>query len=279
MERAAVEPGRERREPGRRVFSLPVALLLACLALAAAAQDVVGGLDHIPLAVRDLAQAQADFAALGFTLKAGRAHANRLSNAHIKFADGTEIELMAAPSATDSLARQYRAWLSDGDGPAFLGLYARDLQSLRERVAALGLLLESKCGLATFSAPAALPRLFFGSRQRSATDRPHHFAHANGAFSLAAAWLAGADAEQRLVASLVGMPRERPPCGPFGAAVAAYAVGEGELAFLPASAQLLPGRSIIAATVRVASLEGVRGVLTLNSIPYTVAPGCGRDSL
>jgi hypothetical protein len=99
MERAAVAPAWERRELGRRVFSLPVAFLLAWLALPAAAQDVVG-------AVRDLAQAQADFAAPGFALKVGRAHANGLSNAHIKFADGTEIELIAAPLATTFLARQ-----------------------------------------------------------------------------------------------------------------------------------------------------------------------------
>jgi hypothetical protein len=54
--------------------------------------------------VRDLAQAQADFAALGFALKAGHAHANGLFNGHIKFADGTEIEPMAAPAAADARA-------------------------------------------------------------------------------------------------------------------------------------------------------------------------------
>jgi len=62
----------------------------------AAPEPVVRGLDHVPLAVKDLEQAKADFEALGFALKPGRPHDNGLRNAHVKFPDGTEIELITA---------------------------------------------------------------------------------------------------------------------------------------------------------------------------------------
>jgi hypothetical protein len=148
----------------------------AQLASAAAHESVVLGLDHIILAVADLEGAKADFAALGFALKPGRPHNNGLRNAHAKFPDGTEIELITAPAATDALASDYYNWLKDGDGPAFLGFYAPSFGTLIDRLSRLGLRLNSKGGIGTVSEPGALRRLFFGRRQHSPTDRPEHFA-------------------------------------------------------------------------------------------------------
>jgi hypothetical protein len=56
----------------------------------------IAGVDHIPVAVTDLAAAGERYRALGFTLKPGRPHANSISNLHAKHADGTEIELLTA---------------------------------------------------------------------------------------------------------------------------------------------------------------------------------------
>ena len=258
-------------------------ILLLALATAvanpAAAEAVVRGLDHIPLAVKDLDASKTDFEALGFVLKPGRPHENGLRNAHVKFPDGTEIELITAPAATDALSSEYHAWLKDGDGPAFLGLYAPDLGALGEHVSRLGFALERKGNLSTFSEPAALKRLFFANRQRSPTDRPEHFVHANTAFSLAGVWLAGAVAEQGLLPILGAAPLKEPPCGPLGPSSAAFSLSEGEVVFLPATAQLAPGRSIIGATVAVKSIDTVRGVLIGNRIRYTRAAGCARNSL
>lgn len=234
-----------------------IAFLLS--ATAAAAQDaVVRGLDHIPLAVKDLEQSQADFEALGFVLKPGRPHANGLRNAHAKFPDGTEIELITAPSATDALSSDYVDWLKQGDGPALLGFFApnpkaRDLPSLK--------------------------RVFFSSRQHSPTDRPEHFAHSNTAFALSGVWLAGAEAERRLLPLLGGSPAEAPTCSPFGVATAAYSLPEASVIFLPAAAQLVPGRSIVGATVTVRSLQAIRHVLTNNRIAFEVPAGCEDRSL
>ena len=84
------------------------------------------GLDHIPVAVRDLEAASATYRALGFALKPGRPHANGIRNAHVKFPDGAGIELLTVPSAVDPLSTKYFDMIRAGEGPAFLSFHARD---------------------------------------------------------------------------------------------------------------------------------------------------------
>ena len=148
--------------------SLVIALLLT--SVSAAAEALVRGLDHIPVAVGDLEQAKAHYRVLGFVVKPGRRHDNGLRNAHVKFADETEIELITAPAATDALASEYFAWLNEGDGPAFLGLYAPDDGNLVKRLAEVGLALDWKGGIGTFPGSSELHRLFFAHRQHSPSD-------------------------------------------------------------------------------------------------------------
>jgi hypothetical protein len=257
---------------------LALALVVSASALAAD-EPVIRGLDHIPLAVRDLDRAQADFEALGFVVKPGRPHTNGLRNAHMKFPDGTEIELIAAPAPTDMLASEYYGWLKNGEGPAFLGLYTPDRDVLSKRLSSLGLSIDWKGGLGTFSEPTTLGRLFFAQRQRSPTDRPEHFAHANTAFTLATVWLAGAAAEQDLLQRLGAVPIGEVPCGPFGSSSAALSLPEGKIVFYPAIAQLSPGRPIVAATLTVSSLDTVRSILSRNHIRFDEIRGCNRESL
>ena len=148
------------------------------------------GVEHVPIAVGDLEATQRRFAALGFTLKPGRAHANGLRNAHVKFADGSYLELITAPAPTDALATAYRRLIAAGDAPAFLSLYVATLAGLADRLAASGARDEDD-GV-TFPA-GPLDFLFFGTRQRSPTDRPAFFVHANGAMAIARVWLAPDD--------------------------------------------------------------------------------------
>lgn len=171
----------------RRTFQTGVlsAAVGARATSAAVHEPVVRGLDHFTLAVMDLEATKADFAALGFALKPGRPHDNGLRNAHVKFPDGTEIELITAPAATNALASEYHDLLKDGDGPAFLGFYAPNFDALNHRLAQLNLALNRQGSIATFSEPVAFRRLFFARRQQSPTDQPEHFAHTNTAFRLA----------------------------------------------------------------------------------------------
>ena len=84
------------------------------------------GLDHVPVAVGNLEAASARYAAMGFALKPGRPHDNGLTNRHVKFANGTEVELITAPSAVDDVTAYYRRLIAEGDGGAFLALHPSD---------------------------------------------------------------------------------------------------------------------------------------------------------
>ena len=148
-------------------------VVLAAAVGLATRPPAVTGLDHIPIAVRDLDGAAADYRALGFSLKPGRPHENGITNQHVKFPDGTELELITAPEARDALTTTYRRHLAAGDGPAFLALFAPGVAT-----ASLGLDVDP------------LRYIFMFGRNQSPTDRPEHFAHANTAESLIGAWLA-----------------------------------------------------------------------------------------
>ena len=204
-------------------------------------QAAITGLDHIPIAVNDLEKAADDYRALGFALKPGRPHDNGIRNQHVKFPDGTELELITAPAAKDALTSTYRRHLDKGDGPAFLAFFAPS------RPVAL-----------------ALPDyVFLGPRNQSPTDRPEHFAHANGAQSFISVWLAGADlSTERKLLGATGATfstREVRVPNPLRADVAQ--LREGTVILLPASRQVLPGRPIVGATLSVADVAVARRVV------------------
>jgi catechol 2,3-dioxygenase-like lactoylglutathione lyase family enzyme len=210
---------------------------------------VVVGLDHIPIAVSDLEAAADRYRELGFTLKAGRPHDNGIQNQHAKFPDGTELELITAPEARDALTTIYRRHLESGDGPAFLALYAPTMERATERLEATG--------------QQSLEYIFLGPRNHSLTDRPEHFTHANGALSLISVWLAGEDLsrERRLLQAL-GARLDRAEVHVPDPRMAEIArLPEGDVVLLPASSELVVGRRIVGATVRVKSVASAKRLL------------------
>lgn len=227
------------------------------------ATPLITGIDHIPLAVQDLGMAAERFRSLGFVLKEGRAHSNGILNRHAKFPDGTEIELITAPDARDALTTEYRAFLAQGDGPAYLGFFAPDQDRI---VAALDRgkkRLERDGGLLGFPVGDALHHVFFAHRNASPTDRPKHFLHPNTAESLIGVWLAADDLspERGLLRSL-GIPIEkRVVCTPECAMAEVARLPEGEVVLLPGQRQVVPGRRIVGATVRVRSVAAARAAL------------------
>jgi hypothetical protein len=204
------------------------------------------GLDHIPIAVNDLDRASTDYRALGFALKPGRPHDNGITNQHVKFRDGTELELITAPDARDALTATYRKHLSAGEGPAFLALFAPGVDA-----AALGLDADP------------LKYIFMSGRNQSPTDRPEHFAHANTAESLIGVWLAGDDLspERRLLEKIGARIQSEDVRVPEAISAQVAHLAEGEVVLLPGARQLVPGRRIIGATVRVRDLAAARRVL------------------
>jgi Glyoxalase-like domain len=262
---------------------LPRLLLISFLAgvgtAASRASDaVVRGLDHVPIAVGNLEKARTDYEALGFVIKPGRPHANGIENVHVKFPDGTEVELITATRGSDTLSSDYLNWLKDGDGPAFLGLFAPNLDSLAMMLWPHGLSLSYRDGVFLIKEQAAL-RVFFSRRQHSPTDRPEHFAHPNTAFSLSGVWLAGGEAESGIVRMLGGVPSTAGACGHLGPAKEVQAVPEAKFYLLPANAQLVPGRTIVGLTISVRDLEAARRVLDKSRIQYFSSENCREPGL
>lgn len=100
-------------------------------------------LDHVVIAVADLARAVRDYQALGFKVLEGGVHASGAThNALIVFADGTYLELLAS---TGQVARpetlDFSPMLAKGEGLGGLALRADDLPALVAALRKRGLTL------------------------------------------------------------------------------------------------------------------------------------------
>ena len=218
----------------------------------------MAGLDHIPLVVRDLAAATETYRRLGFSLKPGRPHENGLANAHVKFPDGSGVELITAPAGVDELTRKYRTLLDAGEGPVFFSLHVRQSGALTAALNRAGIQHAegSIPGLTRLVTPALAP-IFFVGDNRSPTDRPEHFAHPNGAVALARVWWASADPlpMRRLLEALGGVTTTAVVAAPARVEATVVRVENGEVVILPASNQVMPDRPIAGVTFHVRSVE------------------------
>lgn len=259
-------------ETGRRRLALLLGAALITLSLPVAAQKPSTiGLDHIPVAVRDLPRASATYRALGFALKPGRDHANGIRNVHVKFPDGAGIELLTAANAVDALSARYVDQLRAGEGPVFLSFHARDTGRLHAALREGGHEFRQDGEITALRAPE-LAYVFLVRDNRSPTDRPEHFAHANGASALSGVWVAtqNGDALARLLVQLGGRLERRQVLAPGPAEATVVVLGEGEVVILPKSHQVLPGRPVIGAVFRVTDLTKVRQTLDRAQIkPWT----------
>ena len=206
------------------------------------------GLDHIPVAVRDLDRATEHYRALGFTLKPGRIHTDGIRNNHVKFMDGSGIELISPPGkAVDTLTSDYLGRIAEGDGPALLSFHARDTDKLLValRAASIDFI---QGDLITLADPR-LKFLFFDQDNRSPTDRPEHFAHPNTAVAMTGVWLAlDESTRQSLTKVLLAVGAVRSSKTVFvTSAVKAevWSVQNGRIVLLPKTYQLVPGRPIV----------------------------------
>jgi catechol 2,3-dioxygenase-like lactoylglutathione lyase family enzyme len=188
-----------------------VAQSSACQSESAAAH-----LDHVAIAVRDLASASSLFRdTLGFSLKPGSLHGNGLSNVHVRFADGSALELITAGQGEpDGLSEWYRRFLVDGDGGAFLALRAGPPDSVLDRLgelAAEALIFEGPAfDWVSFPEGHPLHPIFFVHVREHPVDMPGHLRHANGATGLSEVWLESLDL--RILAVLLGRFGAK-PCG------------------------------------------------------------------
>ena len=240
-------------------------------------QAAVLGLDHVPVAVGDLDAAAARYRQLGFVLKPGRPHANGISNQHVKFADGTEIELITAPAGVDALTRTYRRHLADGDGPAFLALFAPPAAAVDTVLEAAGFRVTTQPSLVALDDQGPLPYMFFGARQRSPTDRPEHFVHPNTASALVSVWLAADDlsAERRMLSAVGARFEERTVFVPRPVRTTVARFAHGDVVLLPGQHQRVPGRRIVGVSVSVRDRRAAARVIGARAFAGEPSPGVG----
>jgi Glyoxalase-like domain len=201
-------------------------------------------LDHVVLVVRDLEIASAEFQKQGFRLKPGRLHPNNLLNRHIKFRDGSEIELMTVQGRPgDAMAQRYLDLLEAGEGGVYVALSVADI-TLPQR-AASELRLEthrSASGSWQFlgfpsSSPAAA--VFFSAGVPAVRDPPSLVMHDPDVAGLAEAWIEGGSAVGDLLSGL-GARRCGAARSPDGQVGERWALSRGTLVVLPSRLAVRP---------------------------------------
>ena len=166
-------------------------LILATALLAATSPPPAGlHIDHVPIAVRDLASTVAQFREMGFTIKPGRPHQNGIENASIKFADGSYIELITAHNGRDSIAKQYEENLKKGQGASYVFLRDSD-GTFADQVRRSGGRREAAGPFAFTELPESwhVPHLQLIQYLAPAQDSAEIYQHANGALRVAAVWM------------------------------------------------------------------------------------------
>ncbi|KAA3658605.1 MAG: hypothetical protein DWQ10_10805 [Calditrichaeota bacterium] len=88
-------------------------------------------IDHTPIIVYNLEDAEEAFKKLGFVIKPGYKHKNGILNSHVKFTNGTEIELISVNNPRDDIARSYTKFLKNGEGGTYLALSTDSLSNTR----------------------------------------------------------------------------------------------------------------------------------------------------
>jgi metallo-beta-lactamase class B len=216
------------------------------------------GLDHVPTAVKNLEMATQDYGLMGFAFKPGRFHENGIRNNHVKFPDGSGIELLTATQANDWLTTHYLQVLAQGEGPSSLALHARDIPALIRALRAGKVGYSEADGYLRPTHPA-LKFIFFVGDNRAKNDRPEHFAHPNSAVAMTEVWLATDEiAPFRKLLTALGCSEKRETVfvpEPVNATV--FTVTNGKLILLPKTYQLMKGRPIVGTGFRVASFDAL----------------------
>lgn len=201
-------------------------------------------LDHAIAVVDDLGAARERLAPFGFRFKRGRLHANALLNDHIKFRDGTELELMTlAGPPGDRMARDYATLLAEGPGGAYVALRARSLDAVARAAAGVPLpFRRSQVGsweYLDFPGPSDAAGLFFISDWGAVADPESLLAHPNGAHALHQVWVEGGERLGALLRALGTIPCDTVAL-PDGRRGVEWGLSVGSLLVLPPRATASP---------------------------------------
>ncbi|MGH2617117.1 MAG: VOC family protein, partial [Thermomicrobiales bacterium] len=105
---------------------------------------MVRGIDHIVIAVRDLAAASRDYANLGFTVTPGGEHTGGAThNALVSFADGAYFELIAFREPDRPQEHKWWAKFAKGEGTVDFALLADDVAAEAARLGQAGIAVDA----------------------------------------------------------------------------------------------------------------------------------------
>lgn len=196
-------------------------------------------LDHVVIVVRNLEEASARFTGAGFRLKEGRLHPNGLLNRHVKFRDGSGLELMSlAGEPGDRMAEDYEELLGAGEGAVYVALSVDDTEPLLEPTNELALdprpERSGPWSFLSFSSSSPAAAVFFAAGIVPAADPDSIVTHRPAAHGLAEVWVEGGEQLGRLLLRLGATP-----CGaavsPAGDVGTRWALGRGALVVVPSS--------------------------------------------
>jgi catechol 2,3-dioxygenase-like lactoylglutathione lyase family enzyme len=238
-------------------------------ASAASGAGCAVGIDHLPVAVSDLDRAAEIYKRLGFSIKPGRFHADGIRNEHVKFEDGGGLELITAQRAMDPLSVSYVQLLAQGEGPAFLSFHTLDLQVLERAFRRARSVYTEDDRTVTFKDPALQFVFFFEGNNRSPTDRPEYFQHANSAYATSGVWIAAGEDSPLvpLLKAAGGKVATQKVFTPTERNAKTVRVQNGEVVFLPKSSQIIPGRPIVGVVFLTRDLAALQRCLSAAHIP------------
>jgi catechol 2,3-dioxygenase-like lactoylglutathione lyase family enzyme len=192
-------------------------------------EEPVVRIDHVVVAVADLAAAERDYRDLGFRVGPGRMHESGLENRHVEFRDGTEIELMALRRPpTDDIARSYEDFLAtSGEGGAYLAFTGTQstVAAAAERIGVTA--MRSAGGgfrYVTFREPE-LAAVFVVEYPAGDNPPDREAGHPNGATRTSAVWVEGGERLETLIVALGARPAGTVAL-PEGGVGSAFSLGE-----------------------------------------------------
>jgi hypothetical protein len=224
------------------MIGLALLLLQGAASPSCAAPPEAPALDHAVIVVADLEAATRAFGRAGFRVKPGRLHANGLLNNHVKFRDGTEIELMTVRGlAADDMARRYASLMAGGDRGVYVALRARSTTEVAHHAAALGLrTTRSSSGAWQFLSldeSRGAATVFFTSGGGTAADADSVFQHEPPVSRLHEVWTEGGPELEELMLRLGATRCEGEPA-PDGRPGKRFALRNGNLVVVPLQSDL-----------------------------------------
>jgi len=154
-------------------------------------------IDHVIAVYNDLENVVKNYEDLGFTLKQGYKHKNGLINAHIKFKNGTSVELISvSENPIDKISKTYASLLKNGEGGVFIALSGLSVDELKEKLKDTDIKYSiernQSWDYVTFN-DSNLEHLFFISYKIQINDSQKMLIHKNDLEKIGNVWIEGND--------------------------------------------------------------------------------------